>query len=94
MDKEAIKNKIVNYLKEYHPNKIGIFGSFSRNEPEFNDIDVLIDFNEPVTLIQLIRMERELSELVGKKVDLISSNAIKNRKLKGYIEKDLQIIYQ
>jgi predicted nucleotidyltransferase len=94
MNREVIINKIVEYLKIYRPNKIGIFGSFSRDEQEFNDIDVLIDFNEPVTLIQLIRMERELSESVGKKIDLVSSNAIKNKKLKKYIERELQIIYQ
>ena len=94
MNKEAIINTIIDYLKIYHPNKIGIFGSFSRKESEFNDIDILIDFNEPVTLIQLVRMERELSESLGKKVDLVSSNAIKNKKLKKYIEGELQIIYQ
>ena len=39
-------------------------------------------------------MERELSQLVGRKVDLLTERALKNERLKHYILKDLQVIYE
>jgi predicted nucleotidyltransferase len=90
------KNKIiVDYLQAYDPVKIGIFGSYARNEyrPD-SDLDLLINLNTTISLFQLVRIERELSELLGIKVDLVSEGAIKNQKLRNYIEADLKIIFQ
>jgi len=90
------KNKvIVDYLIAYNPVKIGIFGSYARNEsrPD-SDLDILINLDTAISLFQLVRIERELSELLGVKVDLVSEGAIKNQKLRNYIEADLKIIYQ
>ncbi len=90
------KNKvIVDYLLAYDPVKMGIFGSYARNEsrPD-SDLDILINLNTSISLFQLVRIERELSELLGVKVDLVSDGAIKNQKLRNYIEADLKIIFQ
>lgn len=86
---------IIDYLSPYNPVKIGIFGSYAReeNRPD-SDLDILIDLNSSISLIQLVHFERELSELLGVKVDLVSDGAIKNRKLRNYIEADLKIIFQ
>ena len=90
------KNKvIIDYLQPFKPVKIGIFGSYARNEsrPD-SDLDILINLNTAISLFQLVRIERELSELLGVKVDLVSDGAIKNKKLRNYIEADLKIIFQ
>jgi predicted nucleotidyltransferase len=89
------KKIIIDYLQAYNPVKIGIFGSYAReeNRPD-SDLDILIKLNTAISLFQLVRMERELSELLGVKVDLVSDGAIKNQKLRNYIEADLKIIYQ
>ncbi len=82
-------------LRAYNPVKIGIFGSYARNESRpGSDLDILIDLNTAISLFQLVRIERELSELLGVKVDLVSEGAIKNQKLKKYIKADLKIIFQ
>ena len=94
MNKEEIYIKIIDCLKAYDPKKIGIFGSFARNESKADsDIDILVDFNKTVTLFDLVGMELELSEALGIKVDLITERSV-NPLLKEYIERDLQIIYQ
>jgi predicted nucleotidyltransferase len=86
---------IIDYLKPFHPKMIGVFGSYARGENRPNsDIDILIDLQSKISLLQLVRMERELSELIGVKVDLLTSGALKNQKLRDYINKDLQIIYK
>jgi len=93
---DPVKNKvIVDYLQQYNPAKIGIFGSYARedNRPD-SDLDILINLNTTISLFQLVRIERELSELLGVKVDLVSDGAIKNQKLRKYIEADLKIIFQ
>ena len=90
------KNKIiVDYLQAYDPVKIGIFGSYARNEsrPD-SDLDILINLNTVISLFQLVRIERELSEILCVNVDLVTEGAIKNQKLRNYIETDLKIIFQ
>jgi predicted nucleotidyltransferase len=77
-----------------HPERIGIFGSYAREEhtPE-SDLDILVKFRNGITLLQLIRLENELSEKLGVKVDLVTEGAITNKKLRNYIQKDLKIIF-
>ncbi len=60
--------------------KIGIFGSFTRGEQEAtSDIDILVDFREPVSLIDFVALERHLSEILGREVDLVMKSALKPR---------------
>lgn len=90
-----INNIILSYLMEYKPEIIGLFGSYSRHEnTKESDIDILVKFKETLSLLQLIRIENELSQKLGVKVDLITTGAIKNERIKSNIEKDLKIIYQ
>lgn len=91
----AINKSIIDYLSPYNPVKIGIFGSYARgdNRPD-SDLDILISLNTVISLFQLVHIERDLSELLGVKVDLVSDGAIKNKKLRKYIEDDLQIIFK
>jgi len=81
-------------LKGFYPERIGIFGSYAREEntPE-SDLDILVKFKNGITLLQLINLENELSEKLDVKVDLVTEGAITNRRLKKYIQKDLKIIF-
>jgi hypothetical protein len=94
MSQQEIENIIIEYLKVYNPKKIGIFGSFSRQEQSSgSDIDILIKFKITPSLIQLIRIENDLSEKLGYKVDLVTEASIKSRVIKEHIKNDLKIIY-
>ncbi len=74
--------------RKYKISRIGIFGSFSRNEAtKESDVDILVEFSEPIGL-DFVLLAEELELLLGNKVDLVSSKAIKPR-LKKYIEEDL-----
>ncbi|MBN1216806.1 MAG: nucleotidyltransferase family protein [Candidatus Lokiarchaeota archaeon] len=78
-------NRIKGILKEHQQElknnffveKIGIFGSYSRNEedPE-SDIDILVEFNGPIGW-DFIELNDFLEKLLNKKVDLVSINALK-----------------
>jgi predicted nucleotidyltransferase len=90
-----IKNIIIKSLQDYNPVMIGVFGSYARNENrEFSDIDILVKFKSTLSLLQLVHVERLISQQLGIKVDLITVGALKNQIVKDSIGKDLQIIYQ
>ena len=90
MTQQDVKNIILNHLKDYQPVSVGIFGSFARGEStEKSDIDILVKFKVAPSLLTLIKLENELSDLLGIKVDLITTGAIKNKRVQKSIKKDL-----
>lgn len=94
MSKQDIQNIIIEYLKAYNPLRIALFGSFVRNEDApANDIDILVQFHDAYSLLQLINIENELSDKLGIKVDLVTEGSLKNERIRNSIQKDMQIIY-
>ncbi len=95
MDQNEINISIINYLRPYNPERIGIFGSFARREqtPE-SDIDILVKFRKTISLLDLARIHRELSQILGREIDLVTESSVKNKRLKNYIYKDLKVIFE
>jgi len=83
MSEEEIRakiNKTMPSIKaKYHIKQLGIFGSFVRNEQtEESDVDILVEFDSPIGFFDFVRLERQLSETLNKKVDLVSKKALKS----------------
>lgn len=59
---------------------IAIFGSVARNEarPD-SDVDVLVEFGVPVGFFELIRLERYLAGVFGRRVDLTTPGGLKRQ---------------
>lgn len=70
------KDKIAEFCKKHHIQRLAIFGSALRNDFELeSDIDILVDFEPGRTpgFFKLFEMEDELSSLFGgRKVDLLT----------------------
>ncbi|MEI6050562.1 MAG: nucleotidyltransferase domain-containing protein [Bacteroidota bacterium] len=95
MDRGEINITIIDYLRPYSPERIGIFGSYARREETPNsDIDILVKFKETLSLLDLAKIHRELSLILGKEVDLVTESSVKNERLKKYIYSDLKIIFE
>lgn len=64
---------IAEFCQRNHIRKLSLFGSVltARFRPE-SDVDMLVEFEKAAgpTLLTLARLERELSDLMGRKVDL------------------------
>jgi hypothetical protein len=91
---QDINNIIIEYLKDYDPVRIAVFGSYARNEDKpGSDIDILVRFSGRVSLFDLGGMKYDLSELLNRPVDLITEDGL-NKKLLPYINKDLKIIFK
>ena len=64
--------------KRFKVKTIGVFGSYVRGEQKRgSDVDVPVEFEEPVGLFEFMDLEEYLSELFGVKVDLVSKKALK-----------------
>lgn len=78
--KEILLLEKMNLIARYHISELGVFGSFLRNEQhKRSDVDILVDFNQPISAFKFIDLKYELSEKLGAKVDLVSKKALKPR---------------
>ncbi len=74
-----------------HGTEKSFFGSYAEgNQTEKSDLDMIVEFSETPTLIELVRIEEELSELLGVKVDLLTEESI-SPFIKPYI-KEVEVI--
>lgn len=73
---------------------VGVFGSIARGEatPE-SDIDLLVRFAKPKSLLKLVALERELAIALGKPVDLVTENSL-HPYLRHHVLHDLQVVYE
>jgi len=67
------------FLKEkYRIKEISIFGSVVRaEETGLSDVDILVDFSEPIGFFAFLELEEYLQQILGRKVDLVSRKALK-----------------
>ncbi|MGD2247292.1 MAG: nucleotidyltransferase family protein [Candidatus Methanofastidiosia archaeon] len=77
-DVEAILKKNKSKLREkYKVEKIGVFGSYVHGEQsEISDIDILVQFCEPVGW-EFLDLKEFLESILGITVDLVTVNALK-----------------
>ena len=67
------RDKVASFCKRHRIHKLALFGSVLRDDfrPD-SDVDTLVEFEPGVAVgfIRLASMELELSEILGRKVDL------------------------
>jgi len=77
--------------EKYKVKRIGVFGSYARGEQiEGSDIDILVEFKEPVGFV-FIHLADFLEEILESKVDLVTPDAIKPNR-RRYIMEDLTYV--
>lgn len=84
--------KISAFLRKEGVIKVAVFGSYARGEEKpGSDIDLLVEFSETKGLLTLVRIEREISEFLGVKVDLLTEESISPYLIEG-IKKEAKVI--
>ena len=90
---QTIKKKIVPLLKKNGVVKAGIFGSYARGEQKKrSDVDLLIKQKGRKSLLDLVRLERELEKKLGKKVDLLDYNGLSPYLKDRILEEEVRIL--
>ena len=76
--REILKDNRDALKEQFGVSQLGLFGSFLRDEqnPE-SDLDILVDFDEPVGLFKFMDLNDQLEKLIGMKVDLVTRGALK-----------------
>lgn len=67
------------FLQEtYNVRKLGVFGSVARGEQTgISDIDMLVELSRPIGLFKFVDLEKYLGQILGRKVDLVTQDALK-----------------
>jgi uncharacterized protein len=87
-------SKLVDACRANDAAMVGIFGSFARGTATADsDIDVLVRFRRPKSLVAIVRLERELSALLGRKVDLLTEASL-SPFLRPHVVRDLRVLYE
>lgn len=81
---EELKKTLSKHKQELHEKfnvkTIGIFGSYVRSEQkDGSDVDILVEFTEPIGFFRFLELEEHIQNLLGLKVDLVSKKALKPR---------------
>ncbi len=83
MKKDEILRLLAEHRREldgFGVGSVAIFGSAARDEarPD-SDVDVLVEFSAPVGLFGFVRLKNYLEGLLGRTVDLVTPDALKER---------------
>jgi hypothetical protein len=100
MTKQEIKERLLSAVKN-DPNSadikyVALFGSYINGTPrEDSDIDVLIDFypQSIVGLFKYVDIQENLSKALGKKVDLLTPQAI-SKYFRNQVLQEAEVVYE
>ncbi len=85
--------RLVDICRQNDVSMVGVFGSMARGESKKkSDIDLIVRFSKRKSLLTMVRLERELSEAVGRKVDLLTEAAI-SPYMRERVLKELKVVY-
>ncbi len=93
MDKNQLFQAISRYLEKNGAKKVMVFGSYARGEATKNsDVDIIVEFSHGKSLLDLVGLEQELSDLVGVKIDLHTKQSI-SPYIKRRVLREAQVIH-
>ncbi|RMF57483.1 MAG: hypothetical protein D6743_18905 [Calditrichaeota bacterium] len=71
------RSEIREICRRYAVHSLRLFGSIALGKGHRDsDIDILVRFKRPVGFFHLVRLERELSKLLGVTVDLVTEKSL------------------
>lgn len=76
--RQSLRQLLPIITERYQVKSIGVFGSFVRQEQRADsDLDLLVTFVEPPSLLRFIELENYLSDQLAVQVDLVMQDALK-----------------
>ena len=92
------RDKIIELCRTHHVLRLSVFGSAVRDDfnPETSDVDMLVEFEPPGTFRyakNFFGLQRSLSFLLNRDVDLVISHTVENPIILDRIEQDKRLLY-
>ena len=74
---DEFKGEMIPVLQQHDVIHAAVFGSFARGEQKENsDLDILIEFGEGKSLLDLVALKLELEEILKRKIDVVTYNGL------------------
>ena len=85
----------VETLTEMGVQSLAVFGSVAQNvsRPD-SDVDLLVEFSRPVGLFEFVRLKGELEEILGRRVDLVTPDALRPMMKPQILDEAVHVIPQ
>ncbi len=90
---DEIKEKTVPILARHGARRAGLFGSVVRGEMRRDsDIDILVQLDKHLSLLDVIGIQQELEDVLGRSVDLVEYGSIKERIKDRILAEEIRIL--
>ena len=87
---EEIKKTVAEIAPKYNLKKVTLFGSRANGTAtENSDVDLIVDFSVPISLMDISALKIDLEEIFGISVDIITRRSLKGSLLE--IKKEVGI---
>jgi predicted nucleotidyltransferase len=94
MDLTPFLKQLSQLCRENNVAMLGVFGSVARgDDTNKSDVDLLVKFKKPVSLIDLIKLEDKFVETLGRKIDLGTEDGL-HPLIHKSVMSDLRVIYE
>jgi hypothetical protein len=88
---------IARLCRRHGVRRMSVFGSILRSDfdPQHSDVDLLVEFEDHAAgdFTNFLDLKESLEALLGHSVDLVELSAIRNRRLRYYIEQSQSPLY-
>lgn len=79
-------------IEKFKVKEIGIFGSYLQGkEKPTSDLDILVTFSEPVSLLDVVKLENFLTSLIGIKTDVVPKEDIRPELKKEIVKQAIYV---
>ena len=90
--KKVIREHRQDLEQRFKVKTIAVFGSYVRNEPKKeSDIDILVEFNSPVSLLHIVSLENYLSDILGIKADVVPKKNIRKELRENILKETISV---
>ena len=88
------RQALIDICRQHGVTMVGLVGSMARREAtEKSDIDLIVRFAKPKSLVGTIQLEQQLEAALGREVDLLTEAAL-SPYLRERMLQDLQVLYE
>lgn len=89
---KILRDALPGLQRRFFVRSLRLFGSVARNESgPASDVDILVEFSEPVSLFRLADLRRHLSEILGCPVDVGTEESLRPRVRRAVIEEAIRV---
>ena len=94
---ENNREAIIRLCISHGVRRLEVFGSILRDDfdTDTSDVDIVVEFEPPMasSFTNFLNLKESLETLLGRSVDLVELRAIRNRRLRHYIEQSKLPVY-